>query len=179
MTTKEALTKLIDGNKRYVCAKTGCGDISEQRRQETSQKGQHPFALVITCSDSRVIPEEIFSCGIGELFIIRVIGNVISDTELASIQYGVSHLGVSAVIVLGHTHCGAIQATIEKEGHGFIKKATDVIKKAIGEEKDPDVAVVLNVNYSKNVILKELGVEKEKVIGAIYDIESGKVQFLD
>ncbi|MDE6273568.1 MAG: carbonic anhydrase, partial [Clostridiales bacterium] len=98
-----ALKRLKAGNANYLNATTGLGDISPEKRAETSINGQNPYAVVVSCSDSRVIPECIFSAGIGELFVVRVAGNVIDQHALGSIEYAVEHLGCRLIVVLGHT----------------------------------------------------------------------------
>ena len=103
MTADKAMKKLKDGNKKYLDSETGKGNISRALRLYTKEHGQHPYAIVVTCSDSRVIPESIFSAGIGDLFVIRVAGNVIDDHQLGSIEYAASHLGSPLIVVLGHT----------------------------------------------------------------------------
>ena len=87
LSAEEALSKLKQGNEKYLNAATGTGDISKEIRKDTCENGQYPYAVVVTCSDSRVIPESIFSAGIGELFVIRVAGNVINDFQLGSVEY--------------------------------------------------------------------------------------------
>ena len=179
-----ALKKLREGNERYLEAETGSGNISPAIRKDTCENGQHPFAILVTCSDSRVIPESIFSAGIGELFVIRVAGNVIDDHQLGSIEYAVEHLGCCLVVVMGHTHCGAVDAAIHHDPSGYIQYITDEIKAAIGEETDDFRACCLNVEHSIALIENNLDIramEKEglKVVGAIYHIEDGRVEFLD
>ena len=93
LTAKEAIQKLKEGNQKYLEAKAGTGDISKELRQQTAEHGQSPYAIIIACSDSRVIPESIFSAGIGELFVIRVAGNVLDNHQLGSIEYAAAHLG--------------------------------------------------------------------------------------
>ena len=136
VTAAEALEKLKEGNQRYLDAKTNPGDISANIRKKTCDEGQLPYAIVITCSDSRVIPESIFSAGIGELFVIRVAGNVMDKHQLGSVEYAAGHLGSPLVVVLGHSHCGAVGAALSSEPGGFVKSITDEIRKAIGDEKD-------------------------------------------
>lgn len=177
-----ALKKLREGNERYLGAETGSGNISPAIRKDTCENGQHPFAILVTCSDSRVIPESIFSAGIGELFVIRVAGNVIDDHQLGSIEYAVEHLGCCLVVVMGHTHCGAVDAAIHHDPSGYIKYITDEIKAAIGEETDDFRACCLNVEHSIALIENNLDIramEREglKVVGAIYHIEDGRVEF--
>ena len=174
LSAAEAMEKLKEGNQRYLEAKTNPGDVSVQIRKKTCEEGQVPYAIVITCSDSRVIPESIFSAGIGELFVIRVAGNVMAG-----------HLKSALVVVLGHTHCGAVGAALTSEPDGYVKFITDEIRKAIGDEKDETRACCLNVERSVSIIkdsldIKELEVQGGlKVCGAMYHIDSGKVEFLD
>ncbi len=101
-----------------------------------ARNGQKPYAIVIGCSDSRVIPERIFHAAMGDLFTIRVAGNVIDDHQLGSIEYAAGHLGTKLILVLGHTQCGAVTAAIDHDPGGYIKFITDEIKRAIGDEKD-------------------------------------------
>ncbi len=113
MTVKDSgcngVERLKEGNRRYLQVKNEIGDISPAVRRDTCVNGQNPFALIITCSDSRVIPEAIFQVGIGDLFVIRIAGNVIDNHQLGSIEYAADHLGVKLIVVLGHTHCGAVE----------------------------------------------------------------------
>ena len=108
MTADKALKKLKEGNAKYLNAETSRGNISRMLRKYTHENGQHPYAIIITCSDSRVIPESIFSAGLGDLFVIRVAGNVIDDHQLGSIEYAADHLGSPLIVVLGHTLCSAV-----------------------------------------------------------------------
>lgn len=147
----------------------------------TCDEGQTPYAVIVTCSDSRVIPESIFMSGIGELFVIRVAGNVIDNHQLGSIEYAAGHLGTNLVVVLGHEHCGAAGAAMGVDPDGYVKTITDEIRKAIGDEKDEDKAACLNVERSVSVIKDALGVKDGdplQVCGAFYRIGSGAVEFL-
>lgn len=178
----EALSKLKAGNERYLTVSSNPGDVSPQIRQKTCDEGQTPYAIVITCSDSRVIPESIFTAGIGELFTIRVAGNVMDHHQLGSVEYAADHLGTNLVVVLGHTHCGAVGAAVSSDPGGFIKYITDEIKKAIGDEKDELKASRLNVERSVSIIKEQLKLTDSsdlQVCGAIYHIDSGKVEFMD
>ncbi|MCH5253213.1 MAG: carbonic anhydrase, partial [Lachnospiraceae bacterium] len=172
-TAEEALEKLKRGNEKYMTAEKNDGNISLTLRQKTCAEGQFPYAIVVTCSDSRVIPESIFSAGIGELFVIRVAGNVIDNHQLGSIEYAAGHLGSPLVVVMGHNHCGAVGAAIGGGAENFINSITDEIKKAIGEEKDDYKACCLNVQHSVQVIEESLKIQKDdehglKVCGAVY-----------
>ena len=174
------IEKLKDGNKNYIEDKKIFGDVSLKTRMDTTKNGQHPYAIVIACSDSRVIPEVIFSCGIGDLFVIRVAGNVIDDHQLGSIEYAASHLDCSLIVVLGHTHCGAVEAAIHHEVDGYIASITDEIKLAIGDETDEEKASKKNVERSVQSISDALIHEHLPldVVGALYHIDSGKVEWL-
>lgn len=178
ITAQEALAKLKAGNEKFLSAQTPIGDISPQLRQKTATEGQFPYAIIVTCSDSRVVPESIFSAGIGELFVIRVAGFVVNQTQLGSIEYAADHLGTPLVVVLGHTQCGAVGTALHHhEVEGALKVIIDEIVKVIGDEKNPDEAVKLNVKNSCKVIEEDK--ISAKVVGAVYHIDSGKVEFLD
>lgn len=183
LTASEALEKLKQGNKRYLKATSNPGDISPDLRKSTCENGQSPYAIIVTCSDSRVIPESIFTAGIGELFVIRVAGNVMDNHQIGSVEYAADHLGCNLVVVMGHDHCGAVDAAINHEPAGYIKYITDEIRKAIGDEKDDLCACCLNVKRSVSVIKESLNIKDEenglKVCGAIYHINDGSVEFLD
>lgn len=182
-TAQEALEKLKKGNKHYISAEKNEGDISPALRERTCAEGQSPYAVIITCSDSRVIPESIFSAGIGELFVIRVAGNVIDNHQLGSIEYATHHLGCRLIVVMGHDHCGAVGAAISDEPDGYVKSITDEIKKTIGGETDDYKASCLNVLHSVNKIEESFSVDKDgenglRVCGALYHLEDGRVEFL-
>ena len=179
------IDKMKSGNKTYLTAKSNPGDVSPEIRKDTAENGQHPYAIVVTCSDSRVIPESIFSAGIGEIFTIRVAGNVIGDHVLGSIEYAAGHLGCKVIMVLGHTNCGAVGAAIGGGAEGNIKFLTDAILSAIGGEKDDYKACGLNVRKGVETIKKafdgheEIKLSEVDVVGAIYDIKDGHVEFID
>jgi len=183
LSADEAKKKLVEGNKKYVESSMYETNISKETLLRFT-KGQSPYAIIVTCSDSRVVPELIFSAGMGELFIIRVAGNVIDDHQLGSIEYAAEHLGAGLVVVLGHTSCGAVGAVISGHSGEYIKYIAEDISEAIGEEKDPYKACCLNVKHSCAVIEKSLIIKHDeeeyglKVAGAVYDIETGEVKFL-
>ena len=185
MTPQAAISRLQLGNKRYTASMQCIGDTSQSQREKTLVEGQHPYAIIVTCSDSRVIPESIFSASIGDLFVIRIAGNVMDDHQLGSIEYAAEHLGCSLVVVLGHTHCGAVDAAMNHEPEGYIKFVTDEIVKAIGDERDEYKACCLNVLHSKAIIESSLQIQKDeqeyglKVVGAMYRLEDGTVEFFD
>ena len=173
----EAIEMLRAGNASYITSLTMRGDVSPETRERTCREGQSPYAVILTCSDSRVIPEAIFSAGIGELFVIRAAGNVVDEIVLGSIEYAVDHLGCELVVVLGHTHCGAVDAAIHHEPGGHVKVITDKIKPAVGGVTDGDAACALNVKNSVGEIIRA-DVGDAVVVGAVYDIECGEVKFL-
>ena len=179
-----ALNRLMAGNKEYLIAKEGTGDISEEIRILTHEYGQKPYAIVIACSDSRVIPEKIFMVGIGEIFTIRVAGNVIGDFELGSIEYAAGHLGVKLIMVMGHSRCGAVGAAIHNAGHDSIVHITDEIRRAIGTETDPVCCEKKNIFHSMERIKKSPLLQTSindgslKIVGAYYHTRSGKVEIL-
>ena len=178
ISAEEALTRLKGGNQRYVSSCRYDGNITEMKRCELAEEGQHPFAVIISCSDSRVIPEVIFNAGLGELFVIRSAGNVVDGCTLGSIEYAVGHMGCNLVVVLGHTSCGAIAEAINRfhEGHS-IEIINDIIE-GIGPEKDPVKASRLNVRNSVRLIGEDIGNGYDvKVMGALYDIKDGTVEF--
>ena len=176
-TAEEAKKLLVDGNLMYAGAEAAALDASVAVLKASSQ-GQKPYAAIITCSDSRVIPEAIFSAGIGDLFVIRVAGNVIGLNCLGSIEYAAEHLGTKLVVVLGHDHCGAVAAALHHQNDGYVKFITDEILKAVGSEKDEMEACRLNVRYSCKVIENSLKNPDLTVVGAVYHLESGMVEFL-
>ena len=183
-TSEQALEKLKSGNKAYVESGVNNGKVSADIRLKTYNVGQAPYAIIVGCSDSRVIPETIFSAVIGDLFVIRVAGNVIDDHQLGSIEYAAEHLGSKLVVVLGHDHCGAVDAAMNHDPDGHIKYITDEILKAIGDEKDEVMACCMNVQHSVQMIEENVDIQNLeshnglKVMGAIYHLDSGIVDFL-
>ncbi len=180
----EALARLRAGNRIYVEALDHERDLSPERIQDLFERGQKPFATVVTCSDSRVVPEHIFMTGLGELFVIRVAGNVIGELEAASAAYACAHLHTRLLLVLGHTHCGAIKAALDGE-RGAVAPLTERIRGAIGAVDDPYRASVLNTEAAIGELLRcpELAALAQEgslaVEGAIYHTHCGVVDFLD
>lgn len=142
----------------------------------TASEGQSPYAVIIACSDSKVIPEAIFSAGIGSLFVIRTAGNTIGPNELGSIEYAVGHLGCPLVVVLGHTHCGAVDAAMHGEAEGHVATIIKEIQSSIKSETDAKKTSIIYAEHSASVISENIsGV---KVVPALYDIETGRVEWL-
>ena len=183
MEREKLIARLNEGNRRYLRGET-FGDVSAAVRQETAEHGQHPGAIVIACSDSRVIPEAVFSAGIGELFVIRVAGNVLDNHQLGSIEYAAAHLHCPLILVLGHTGCGAVAAALHGETGGFIRYITDEIRLAIAQEQDADRACELNVEHAVESIRHAFSEPPEipsaelDIRGAAYALRSAGVRWL-
>lgn len=186
----DALRMLLAGNRRYRLNFPSRPHQTTEFRVRTSQ-GQHPFAAILTCADSRVPPEIIFDEGIGDLFVVRVAGNIVDDAVLGSLEYAVEHLGVNLIMVLGHTGCGAVKATLEGGEPGtHIEKLAEAIRPAVKlvpkDAKDRLTAAIesnvrLGVDQLKSAkpILKAgCGAGKLEIHGACYDLASGAVNLL-
>jgi carbonic anhydrase len=188
----EAISKLKEGNARYTSGSLQHPGQTADRRTELART-QHPFAAILSCSDSRVPPEVVFDQGLGDLFIVRVAGNVINDEGLGSLEYTVDHLGTRLILVLGHQRCGAVDAareTIAAKGKapGHIQSLVTAIKPAVEATAKDDLETTIKANV-KNVvqalrsatpILKaEVDSGKIQVIGGYYSLDTGAVTFLD
>ena len=185
----EAVERLKTGNATYLQARTNPGDISQSLIDELSREGQAPYACIVACADSRVVPEHIFMAGLGELFCIRVAGNVIGDMELASCVYAAEHLGVKLVVVLGHTQCGAVASALDtlaasEEPHGALAPLLSGVRSGIGKERDPRAASVANAQAGVATVLQDADIahlvetQGLAVVPALYETESGHVDFL-
>ncbi|WP_431242394.1 carbonic anhydrase [Flavobacterium sp. P21] len=186
--------KLVTGNQRFLDEKS----IHPHQNKESvleNQDGQKPFAVVVTCSDSRVSPEIVFDQGIGDLFVIRNAGNLISDIDLGSIEYAVEHLDSKLIVVLGHTECGAIKAYINDKNGSYknhFNHIDDIVETISNEDEEIEAdkktpkasnylgAIDANIKHSvklieDNKIVKEHHV---KVIAMRYDVHTGKVSQL-
>jgi carbonic anhydrase len=191
-----AMRLLQEGNLRYVAGKSIHPNTNPARREATVKDGQHPIASILSCSDSRVPVETVFDQGIGDIFVIRVAGNVCNVDEAGSIEYGAEHLGTPLLIVLGHTQCGAVTAVATNaELHGNIVPLVAGIRPAVAkaQKEHPDLhgndlvpaAIEANVwqaidDLFKNspIVRTRVKEGKLKVIGAEYDLETGKIRWL-
>ena len=162
-----------EGNKEFLNKLDNNKQLKELRDELV--KGQHPDTLVITCSDSRVVPEYIFNASLGELFIIRTAGNVINDGELATIEYAIEHLKVKSIIVLGHTHCGAIHASIHNENGRYLDPILNRIKLNIGDICDELEASKINALKEVEYIKQKFPHFEGTIESKIYDIETSLV----
>ena len=192
----EALKMLTEGNNRFVTGQAHHPDQSAARRHQTAEQGQKPFAVVLACSDSRVPVEEIFDRGIGDIFVVRDAGNIATKTDIGSIEYAVDHLGSPLVMVMGHSGCGAVTETVQGgEAPPNIKAIMDDIAPALAKVKAANpgltgealIAEVIKANVWQAMedIFKNSPMMREKVkdgkvklVGALYDIDSGKVSWL-
>ena len=190
ITADSALAELKLGNEHHVSHRYQHPHETAERQRELST-GQHPHAEVLSCSDSRVPPEIIFDQGLGDLFVIRVAGNVATDTELGSLEYGAEHLQIPLLVVLGHESCGAVTAAVQGgELKGHIAALVDLIKPAVekshGLSGDPvanavrtNVELVVKQLRASNPLLSELVAHgKLKIVGAVYSLDTGKVTWL-
>ena len=183
--TNRAMQKLISGNQVYMRSDKNPADISPAVRLKTAVHGQHPYAAILTCSDSRVPPEHIFSAGIGELFVVRTAGNVVGGFELGSVEYAVEHLGVGLIVVMGHSQCGAVAAALAGDGHGYIGDIVHEIRLGLKGANDEETAIRNNIVHSKSRLMKSEIIRasvlsgKTDIVCAVYHIDSGRVEFPD
>jgi carbonic anhydrase len=192
ITPAEALSRLVAGNERFQHDRTGHPLLHSQRREELVG-GQAPFAVILSCSDSRVPPELIFDQGLGGLFVVRIAGNTVTRAGIESIDYAVNHLGTNLIMVLGHDSCGAVKGAVGECGS---KPAADLpeifgnICPAVAQARKKGAnldssAIDLNVVEQVN-LLKRSPMFKQrvadgslKIVGARYKLQSGKVELLD
>ena len=154
--------------------------ISKSRMEDTADHGQHPYAVIVTCSDSRVVPEFIFSAWIGDLFVIRGAGNTIDDCTLGSIEYAIAHLGCKLVVVLGHTSCGAVTAAVQGIRERHVSNITDRIQSCLCGEKDIGCACRKNILNTLRIVEDDLPERHDvRYVGGIYDIREGTVEFFE
>ena len=195
-----ALQYLIEGNKRYVSAINSDSALPTKLELSPVSEGQTPFAIILGCSDSRVPAEMVFNCGLGELFVVRVAGNVVEPNQIGSIEFACQKFGTQLVVVLGHTHCGAVNATVsalQSEPASIspnLASIVDQIAPAVtpvisGKEFENQDDLMLrsmraNVSHSvaglqsrSNVLTDLVKEDKLKIVGAEYALESGKVNF--
>src|SRR6186997_2768266 len=194
-TADEVLKRMREGNERFVTGRARFPTIQKDVLAELA-KGQQPYATILGCSDSRVPPELVFDAGFGELFVIRVAGNVLGPSILGTLHYAASHLRTPLFVVLGHEGCGAVKAAIASKFDGAShKKRIEILLENILpalDGLDPTQpaealchsAVEANVRRTVDEILTtpeaqaQLGSPQLRLVGAVYDIESGRVRFL-
>jgi carbonic anhydrase len=185
-----ALNRLMAGNARFVAARWENANRSPERRAQLLQ-GQKPFAAILGCADSRVPPEVVFDQGLGDLFVLRVAGNVATDHIIASVEYAVAHLGVPLVMVLGHSRCGAVTATLHRQATGgHLPKLASLIEPAClqthGAPGDPiEQAARANarrmaarMREESAIIAEAAAAERVGIVAAYYDLGSGTIELL-
>lgn len=182
------------GNERYVARKARRPNQTAARRAEVA-KGQWPFAIVLGCADSRVPPEIVFDQGLGDLFVVRVAGNIVDAGGIASIEYAVEHLGARLVLVLGHERCGAVAAAVEAAGKpgdlpghlgSLLRPIAPAVEQAKGQPGDLlDNAVRANVTLavghlkaSEPILAGPVREGRVRVVGGRYDLQSGRVELI-
>lgn len=190
----EAKQLLVDGNNRFRAGNFAVKDLSSTRREDLKKNGQKPFAVIVSCSDSRVPPELLFDQALGDLFVVRVAGNIVDPVATGSVEYAVEHLGSPLIVVMGHEKCGAVKATVEGgEAPGSIGSIVAKIKPSVDKVKasgitgdelaeksaDENIKAVM-AELEKSPVIKHL-VEKGKltIVGAKYHIGAGKVEWFD
>jgi carbonic anhydrase len=188
MTNQETLHRLKEGNARFVEDKLD-GKLQDSARRTSLTGGQHPYAIVLSCADSRVVPELAFDAGIGELFVIRVAGNIANSSSIASIEYAVAHLGTKIIVVLGHESCGAVGAAIAGGDNGpnlnhlvsHIQAAVD----ACGPNAATADIVKKNAHLNADDLVNKSAIISDavnnqgvEIVSAYYNLDSGKVDFL-
>lgn len=197
---RQALEKMMEGNKRFVQGVRTIDHLpTPSKLKELSINGQKPFCIILGCADSRVPSEMVFDMGLGDLFVLRVAGNVISRSLLASIEFAATNFGTPLLMVMGHSKCGAIKATIDSVKHNTsapsqnLQDLIDLIKPSVqknlhqhgsDEEKILDVCTrdnVLNTIqsiYQQSEIIQSLVNEKKLLmVGSVFDLDTGKVSF--
>jgi len=196
MSADEALKRLMDGNKRYVeYEMSACRRATEKMRASLSHD-QRPYAVILACSDSRVPPEIIFDQTLGEIFVIRVAGNVPDPVVLGSIEYAAEHIGTPLIVVLGHARCGAVTTAVELHGKAdgnigaIVRKIAPAVRKASQETKGKpqeelvEGAIDHNIHLVAATIIKQsplierlIKQGKMKIVKAKYDLDDGIVTF--
>lgn len=191
---EDAFGRLMAGNKRFVAGSLAQKDLGEARRKELAG-GQHPSAIVVTCSDSRVAPELIFDEGLGDIFVVRVAGNVLDPISLGSIEYAAEHLHAPLLVLMGHEQCGAVSAALDATGEpegnigAIVKKIMPAVKtaKAKGGSRDDMLSNAIRENVAlsykdirgKSPLLRHLIDKGElKVVAGVYHLASGEVESL-
>ena len=200
ITAVKALEKLADGNHRFVKGEIDAESLARRAHQSGLSGGQAPFAIILACSDSRVPVEMVFDQGFGDLFVIRVAGNIVAPSQIGSIEFAAEQLGCRLVIVLGHTQCGAVAATLDelvlKESHRSpnlraivdrIRPAVEQVLKAHGGRASEEAlresihsnirASVERLSHGSLILEKLIDAGELAVIGAEYSIETGEVEF--
>ena len=187
LTANEALSRLKLGNSNFMENNLD-GMIENSKRFDEIVLGQSPYAIILSCADSRVIPEVIFDTGLGEIFVVRVAGNIANASSMASIEYAVAHLGVNLIVVMGHENCGAVAAAIAGGDNGpNLNHLVGHILPAVESCANKEINLVVRENAKKSAkdmvanssIINDACQKDLRIVSAFYNLRSGKVEFLD
>jgi carbonic anhydrase len=200
LTADAALAKLREGNQRFVASLHSAEATPTAARRRELVKGQHPFAIILSCADSRVPSEMVFDQGLGTLFVIRVAGNVVAPSLVGSVEYAAAVLGTELAVVVGHSSCGAVKAAVDHIRSGedapspniadIVNRIRPAIEEVVkGDRSEDEImrdAVRANVRHSAShlrsgskVLEDKIGAGKLKIVGAEYDLGTGQVDFFD
>lgn len=203
ISAKEALERLQAGNGRFVAGLQSDETQSHQLRRMLTAESQNPFAIVLGCSDSRVPAEIIFDQGLGDLFVIRVAGNIVAPSQIGSVEFAASKFGTPLVVVLGHSRCGAVLATLEslrestreklsENSRSIVDRIRPAVENLVNEATTDDplavadaavraniLASVGNLTHGSKMLEKLIAEEKLRIVGAEYSLETGAVSFME
>jgi len=189
MNKEEIIERLKAGNKRFVNDQLEHKCLDSKRR-EVLTEGQEPFAIILSCADSRVVPEMAFDTGLGELFIVRIAGNIANTDSIASIEYAVAHCHSKVIVVLGHESCGAVTAAVQGGDNGYnLNHLLFQIQPAIAQTEDTsninEVVKTNAKNVASDLLLRSEIISNSvkqgdvKVVSAYYNLGTGQIDFLD
>ncbi len=199
ISSSDAIKQLKEGNNRFVSGSPLLESLANPERRSELQAGQEPFAIILGCSDSRVPSEIVFDCGLGHLFVIRVAGNIVAPSQIGSIEYATSQLGTRLVVVMGHTGCGAVSATINelrqpsKDLSPNLSAIVDRVRPAVEPLMDSgakeaellNCAVQANIHQSvaqlragSDILAGQVQGDGLEIVGAQYSLSTGRVEFL-
>jgi len=199
---REALERLQDGNRRFVSGARRIDALTNQERREELASSQEPFAIILGCSDSRVPAEIVFDQGLGDLFVIRVAGNIVASSQVGSVEFAASKFNTRLVVVLGHSQCGAILSTLEelqrptenqsRNLRSIVDRVRPSVETLLGTDlrHDPDALVrqavranirasVDHLRHGSEILEELIQTEGLRVVGAEYSLETGVVEFFD
>lgn len=203
ISAREALARLQDGNRRFVAGLRSEESQSSHLRRALTAERQSPFAIILGCSDSRVPAEIVFDQGLGDLFVIRVAGNIVAPSQIGSVEFAATNFGTPLVVVLGHSQCGAILATLEflqqgspqeqSEGsRSIVERIRPAVESLLVEHGPADLAALCGqavranvaasvdqLKHGSSVLEQLIGDQKLQIVGAEYSLETGMVEFLD
>jgi len=203
MSAQEALDRLQEGNRRFVSGMQRSGARPDHYRRALTAEQQDPFAIILGCSDSRVPAEIVFNQGLGDLFVIRVAGNIVAPSQIGSVEFAASRFDIPLVVVLGHSQCGAVLATLEylkeqseQQRSGHLRSIVDRIRPAVEHLFDSDDpldpaklcesavranthASVEHLRHGSTLLERLIDKKQIRIVGAEYSLETGEVEFFE